>query len=457
MAHKTELREAPLSLIEGALDDRAEDGAYRISRNIYTDRALFDLEMEHIFERTWIYACHESQVSKPNDYYTVQIGRQPMLVTRDARGKLHALVNACQHRGATLARLRKGNQRSFTCSFHSWCYKSDGRLLRVKDPEQYGPDFDLEKHHLKEARIASYKGFVFINLDTGSTQSLEDFLGDARIFFDLVAVQSPTEELEVVPGASVYTYQGNWKHQNENGVDGYHVTTVHNNYVATVMRRMQMESGRAKDMLDVSQIGAGEHGWFAFDNGHCMLFNELPNAQSRPGYESIYPRLEKEYGAAFAKWAMVRTRNLNIYPSLLFMDQLSTQIRVIRPIAYDRTEVHSFCLGVKSESPADRENRLRSFEDFFNVSGLGTPDDLVEFKEGQRGFEARLEPWSDISRGHQHWIPGASRLAEELGIKPVLSANDWSDEGLFVNQHRTWRDYLLKGLKRVEETSVAAE
>ncbi len=54
---------------------------------------------------------------------------------------------------------------------------------------------------------------------------------------------------------------------------------------------------------------------------------------------------------------------------------------------------------MKNESDADRENRIRQFEDFFNVSGLGTPDDLVEFREAQRGFQARLERWSDISRG----------------------------------------------------------
>lgn len=446
-----------LTLIEKALEERPQDGAYRIARDIFTDRELFDLEMEHIFERTWIYACHESQIAKPNDFYSVQIGRQPMLVTRDSNGKLHALANVCQHRGATLVRVRQGNQPTFTCSFHAWCYKSDGRLLKVKESDCYGPDFDLGKYNLKEARIASYKGFVFINLDTSSTETLENFLGDAKIFFDLVVAQSPTGELEVVPGASIYTYEANWKHQNENGVDGYHVTTVHYNYVATVMQRMQAAASQAKKMLDVTRIGSGVSGWFAFKNGHSMLFNELPNAESRPGYKEIYPRLEKEYGPAFAKWAMLRTRNLNIYPSLLFMDQLSTQLRVIRPIAVDKTEIHSFCLGVKNESAEDRENRLRSFEDFFNVSGLGTPDDLVEFKEGQRGMKGRLERWSDISRGNRNWIPGPSAFADELGIKPVMSANDWSEEGLFVNQHRTWRQYMRKALQGGSGISAAAE
>lgn len=438
-----------LQMVEAALDCRPEQGVYRIAREIFTAPELFDIEMEHIFEKTWIYACHESQVARPHDFFTVTIGRQPMIVTRDQSGKLHALANACRHRGATLVRVTKGNQRGFACPFHAWCYGSDGRHLKVKDPAQYAGSIDPANYGLNEARIASYKGFIFINLDITSTQSLEEFLGESRIFFDLVTAQSPTGELEVVPGTSSYTYDANWKFQNENGVDGYHVTTVHYNYIAVITQRMRANAqrGRAQESIDVANIGAGEgDGWFAFERGHSVLFLQLPNAEVRPGYATVYPRLLKDYGAAFAKWAMTKARNLNVYPSLLFMDQMSTQIRVIRPIAWNKTEVYSFCLGVKDESAADRHSRIRQFTDFFNVSGMGTPDDLVEFREAQRGFEARLERWSDISRGHQYWLSQPNERAAELGIAPLLIGTDGSQEGLFVNQHRVWRDYLLRGL-----------
>lgn len=107
-----------------------------------------------------------------------------------------------------------------------------------------------------------------------------------------------------------------------------------------------------------------------------------------------------------AEWAMHRLRNLNLYPSLFFMDQISSQLRIIRPVAWNKTEVVSQCIGVKGESAEARRNRIRQFEDFFNVSGLGTPDDLVEFREQQRGFQARLERWSDISRGYHKWNYG---------------------------------------------------
>ena len=54
----------------------------RVRREVYTDAQIFELEMQRIHETVWIYCGHESQVPKAGDYYTVQIGRQPMLMVR---------------------------------------------------------------------------------------------------------------------------------------------------------------------------------------------------------------------------------------------------------------------------------------------------------------------------------------------------------------------------------------
>lgn len=440
--------------ITGCLDFRPHDGVFRIARDMFTEPALFDLEMELIFERNWIYACHESEIANANDFITLQAGRQPLIVTRDASGQLHALVNACQHRGATLTRVGKGNQSTFTCPFHAWCYKNDGRLLKVKAPGEYSECFDKATRGLRKARIESYKGFVFVSLDIHGSDRLGDFLGDARVFFDMMVAQSPTGELEVLPGRSSYTFDGNWKLQNENGLDGYHVSTVHYNYVATVQHRQQVDAaqGTASATLDYSKLGAGDaetdDGWFSFHNGHSVLFSDMPNPSVRPGYASVMPRLVEAYGQAKAEWMMHRLRNLNIYPSLFFMDQISSQLRIVRPLAWNKTEIISQCIGVKGESDADRESRIRQFEDFFNVSGMGTPDDLVEFREQQRGFQGRLERWSDISRGHPRWATGATRNSEILGIAPLMTGVECTHEGLYVNQHRHWQRFLLDGLER---------
>jgi anthranilate 1,2-dioxygenase (deaminating, decarboxylating) large subunit len=447
------------SRIQKWLDIRPEENIYRIAREAFTDEALFDLEMELIFEKTWIFACHESQLPKPNTFFSITVGKQPVLITRDENNELHALVNTCAHRGSMLTRLCKGSKRTFVCPFHGWSYKMNGELISVKAAEGYAKGFDKEKHNLSKALIENYKGFVFVNLDIEAEQGLEAFLGDAKIGFDMMVEQSVSGELEVIPGSSRYSFDGNWKLQNENGLDGYHVSTVHFNYVSTIQHRQQLdsekESSQKKKTLDYSKLGASDpetdDGWFAFANGHTLLYSDMPNASVRPGYQAVMPRLQEEYGELRAKWVMHMLRNLNIYPSLFFMDQISSQLRVIRPVAWNKTEVLSFCVGVKGESSADRENRIRQFEDFFNVSGLGTPDDLSQFQSAQTGFEGRRVKWNDISRGSHLWTKQATTHCDDLNLKPVLIGTEFTQEGLFTNQHKSWQDYLLNGLASKEE------
>lgn len=73
--------------VGGCLDFRPEEGIFRIARDMFTEPELFDLEMELIFEKNWIYACHESELARPHDFVTLRAGRQPLIVTRDGNGQ----------------------------------------------------------------------------------------------------------------------------------------------------------------------------------------------------------------------------------------------------------------------------------------------------------------------------------------------------------------------------------
>ena len=64
--------------LDNALEDDAASGNFRVGRDIFTDPAIFELEMKHIFEGNWIYLAHESQVPSNNDYFTTTMGRQPI-------------------------------------------------------------------------------------------------------------------------------------------------------------------------------------------------------------------------------------------------------------------------------------------------------------------------------------------------------------------------------------------
>ncbi|PPU38720.1 Rieske 2Fe-2S domain-containing protein [Xanthomonas arboricola] len=432
-------------LLATALVDNQATGEFKCRRDIFTNEALFDLEMKHIFESNWVYLAHESQIPDNNDYYTAHIGRQPVVITRDKTGELHAVINACAHRGAMLCRRKHGNKGSFTCPFHGWTFSNTGKLLKVKDEKttQYPPQFGQNgSHDLKRvARFENYRGFLFGSL-SDDVAPLEEFLGQARVIIDQIVDQAPNG-LEVLRGNSSYVYDGNWKLQMENGCDGYHVSTVHWNYLATMGRRKE-EGTKAVDASGWSKSVAGVYG---FENGHILLWTNSLNPEVRPVWarrEEIAQRVGQER----AEFITRQTRNLCLYPNVFLMDQFSTQIRVTRPISVDRTEISIFCFAPKGESAQDRALRIRQYEDFFNVSGMGTADDLEEFRACQAGYAATAALWNDLSRGAPLWIDGPDENARRMGLTPLLSGERSEDEGLFVRQHEYWAHTMREALRK---------
>lgn len=104
---------------------------------------------------------------------------------------------------------------------------------------------------------------------------------------------------------------------------------------------------------------------FSLRMATVFLFSDMPNPTVRPGYSTVMPYMVEKYGEKYAEWAMHRLRNLTCTLAYFFMDQISSQLRIVRPVAWNKTEVISQCIGVKGESTEARRNRIRQFEDFF--------------------------------------------------------------------------------------------
>jgi benzoate/toluate 1,2-dioxygenase alpha subunit len=435
------------SRLDSALEEDDERGIHRVARDIFTDPELFELEMKHIFEGNWIYLAHESQIPNKNDYFTTYMGRQPIVIARNRGGELNAFINACSHRGAMLCRHKRGNKSTYTCPFHGWTFSNAGKLLKVKEPEGAGyPDcFNKEGSHdlTKVARFESYRGFLFGSLNP-DVVPLAEFLGEAGKIIDLIVDQSPNG-LEVVRGSSTYVYDGNWKLQTENGADGYHVSSVHWNYAATTGRRKETEQGDDIRAMDAGGWAKQGGGFYSFENGHLLLWSNWANPEDRPNWDRR-EELAAAYGRARADWMVQRSRNLCLYPNVYLMDQFSSQIRHLRPLAVDKTEVTIYCIAPKGEAPEARAHRIRQYEDFFNASGMATPDDLEEFRACQFSYLGRAARWNDMSRGAKHWIKGADAGAEAIGLKPLMSGVKTEDEGLFVVQHQHWLETMQRAL-----------
>ena len=137
-----------------------------VHRSLYDDPAIFELELERIFGRAWIYVGHESQVREPGDYFCTQVGRKPIVVVRGPDKALHVLHNQCAHRGAMVVALEKGRTDEFQCCYHGWTYHLDGRLKAVPLQHGYPADFDPKSRTmamLRVPRVSSYRGFIFVN------------------------------------------------------------------------------------------------------------------------------------------------------------------------------------------------------------------------------------------------------------------------------------------------------
>ncbi|MER7049138.1 benzoate 1,2-dioxygenase large subunit [Streptomyces jumonjinensis] len=435
------------AILEDALVEDSEQGVYRVRRSVFTDAELFELEMKHIFEGNWVYLAHESQIPEVGDYFTTWIGRQPIVVSRDKQGELHALINACSHRGAMLCRRKTDNRTTFTCPFHGWTFNNTGKLLKVKDPRNagYPEQFNTDGSHdlTKVARFESYRGFLFGSLNA-DVLPLREHLGDAATVIDMIVDQSP-EGLEVLRGSSTYTYDGNWKLQTENGADGYHVSATHWNYAATQARRTAGESANETRTMDAGGWSKQRGGFYSFDHGHLLLWTKWLDPANRP-LAARRDELVAGFGEVKADWMIGVSRNLCLYPNVYLMDQFSSQIRHFRPVSVDRTEVTIYCIAPKGESAEARERRIRQYEDFFNATGMATPDDLEEFRSCQKTYQAEAAPWNDLSRGAVHQIDGPDDDAKALGINPLASGVRTEDEGLYPIQHGYWARTLRRAL-----------
>ncbi len=108
-----------------------DERAAWVKREAFLDRALYDREQERVFRRAWLFLGHESQLAQPRDFFTAYMGEEPVIVTRDGSGQIHAFLNTCRHRGMRVCRADKGNTAAFTCSYHAWTYDTTGALFGV--------------------------------------------------------------------------------------------------------------------------------------------------------------------------------------------------------------------------------------------------------------------------------------------------------------------------------------
>ncbi len=381
---------------------------FEVHRSTLVDPGILELERRRIFDRCWIYAGHESEIPSPGDFRTRTLCGRPVIFTRDSQNAVRVFMNTCRHRGAVVCREAEGNAKNYTCFYHGWSYNRDGELDGIPGEKDYPPSFDRREWGLGEApRVESYRGFVFLNFDPNAV-SLDEYLGNAKDYIDLVMDQSPSGKMQIIQGTQDYQIKANWKLLVENSFDDYHLITTHSTWLDYLKN-----AGVAMKKPERGQLLPSHGQGRVLDNGHATTdnvnFRGRPVAKWIPIYgEAAKPEIERTRAELVARLGEERAtrvadtnRNLIIFPNLLIADGSSVTVRTWHPIGPDLMRVSAWALGPVEESAAARAIRLDAFLTFYGPGGFATPDDVEALEMVQAGIAStwREVPWSIMSRG----------------------------------------------------------
>jgi phenylpropionate dioxygenase-like ring-hydroxylating dioxygenase large terminal subunit len=414
----------------------------RVHRRLYSDPALFKVEMEKVFGHAWIYVGHDSQIPNPGDYFTTQIGLQPVIMVRHTDNTVRVLYNRCGHKGAQLVGDRCGSVKAFRCCYHGWTFKTDGSLHTIPvrdgyDATQFDPT-DPQYGMRSAARVENYRGFVFASM-AADGQDLKTYLGGVIAAIDDMVDRSPEDALEVGTGYFRIIQRSNWKIFMENLNDMMHAVVTHQSSIDASMDQAA-ELGEGADTPFALQILQGNgmpYSWWkklgitVYRNGHSMMDGIVSPKSDDPVYLGYVKSLEQARGVEAAERILsINRHNSIVWPSMSLVPSFQ-QVRVIRPLSVDRTLVEVFNFKLKG-APAEMYRKTLTYSNVVNSpSSLVMPDDLEAYRRVQDGLTSDASDWVS-----QHRDFGRDAVSD--GAHSYVGTSELP----FRNQARAWIEYM---------------
>jgi carnitine monooxygenase subunit len=368
-------------IAERSLETAPEAMTY--SADFFTSRDRLVLERERLFMDLPHVVGFVGEVAAPGQYVTRDVAGIPVLVVHGSDGVLRAFLNACAHRGASVAS-GSGCSRRFTCGYHAWSYDTQGKLASLPAKKMFeGLDHSLLG--LQPLPVTDEAGLIIVGLRPGVEVDgwLDDVapaLRDARL-----------DEAVPITNETV-TVKANWKLSVDVNFEGYHFPAAHTNTLHPIA------TGNAS--YDVF----GRHCRWAFPMRHIEALADQ-SEESWPDY-------------------FIGTIATFFYPSVVLVEAADTlQLLRIYPGAHPGESIVDIAYSVTS-APTDEEraNHLMAFE---FVKGLLCGEDFPMAEQCQRGMAAgrerivvgRNEPL--LQHLHRVWQDGmqdvpATRVADQL-------------------------------------------
>jgi phenylpropionate dioxygenase-like ring-hydroxylating dioxygenase large terminal subunit len=366
------------------LNRLVDDGNGLVSRRIFIEPEIYKQELERIFARCWLYLCHQTQIPRPGDFLTTYMGEDPVLVVRDNDGRVHAFLNVCRHRGNRLCRADAGNAASFTCAYHGWTYRNDGRLVGVPYfREAYHGELERDRWGLMPvAQLDNYKGLYFATFDP-QAPPLRDYLGAMTWYLDTF-FDRREGGIELIGGVHKWIMPCNWKFPAENFAgDGYHVPWSH----ISAVRTGSGGDFRVKPDAEGRALSLG--------NGHSIMtvgpdmVADPPAAEILAYEEQILPEMKQRLGARLQLGKPIAG---TVFPNFSMLRPTSRTIRVWHPRGPDKTEVWAWIFVDKAAPPEVKKALRLAGARVFGPGGTFEQDDMDNWQgctQTARGAVAR--------------------------------------------------------------------
>lgn len=208
------------SILQRMLQQQQSDAsrAETLPPEAYNSDSFFRLEQEKVFRQDWLFVGHVSQVPQLNDFFTLDVVGEPLLIVRNDAG-IAVFSNVCLHRWAPIAQ-GSGNSRSFVCPFHNWTYNTHGKLSGAPSMNQ-AQDFERQQCQLPTIRHEELFGMIFVTFNADAPSLA------AR----LAPLQARFERYHLADLVTAYTLDYdcpyNWKMAIETFMECYHHAAVH--------------------------------------------------------------------------------------------------------------------------------------------------------------------------------------------------------------------------------------
>jgi phenylpropionate dioxygenase-like ring-hydroxylating dioxygenase large terminal subunit len=190
----------------------------------YHSEALFELERNEVFLRSWQIVGHVSDVPSTGDWITFDLLGERAVIIRGRDNVVRAFHNLCRHRGARVADGASGHCKgALVCPFHGWVYNLDGTLRGPARPETFG-DMDRSAMGLKPIELEVFHGFIFLRFHPGPQGPVAEWL---KIYDADFAAYEVSDMLPVATPGWTTSLPVNWKSVRDVDNEGYHVALAH--------------------------------------------------------------------------------------------------------------------------------------------------------------------------------------------------------------------------------------